>query len=195
MVLTNMLPSQGNGTYRVLMYAPDREGHTQLLGDADHHVRQRERDEAVRGHRHADARRTGVGDELRELRVGADPAAKDHSDRRLDDLGAGRRRCRSGTVDYNHARPDIAALFPGLEQHNGAVGFRVLDTTTLANGLHTISWTVTDSRGRLDGIGSRFFTVANGVGVADGGGERHRRRACARGRAGVADDIAAAAAR
>jgi hypothetical protein len=36
-----------------------------------------------------------------------------------------------------------------------------IDTTTLSNGLHTIGWTVTDSAGRVDGIGSRFFTVLN----------------------------------
>ena len=32
MVLTNMLPSQGNGTYLFFMYAQDRDGHTRLLG-------------------------------------------------------------------------------------------------------------------------------------------------------------------
>jgi hypothetical protein len=37
----------------------------------------------------------------------------------------------------------------------------VIDTTKLANGLHTISWLVTDSAGVSEGIGSRFFTVNN----------------------------------
>jgi hypothetical protein len=32
MVLTNMLPNQGNGTYQFSMYAEDREGHAALLG-------------------------------------------------------------------------------------------------------------------------------------------------------------------
>ena len=68
-----------------------------------------------------------------------------------------------GTADYNHARSDIQALFPGFNNTNGAVGFRILDTTSLTNGLHTISWTVTDNAGAIEGIGSRFFTVANGV--------------------------------
>ena len=75
-----------------------------------------------------------------------------------------------GPVDYNHERPDIEALFPGFQNTagaNGAVGFRVIDTTTLTNGLHTISWTVTDSEGITEGIGSRFFTVSNGVGRRD----------------------------
>jgi hypothetical protein len=73
-----------------------------------------------------------------------------------------------GTVDYNHERSDIESLFPGYLNTagpNGAVGFRVLDTTTLPNGLHTVSWTVTDSGGAIEGIGSRFFTVSNGTGA------------------------------
>ncbi|HEX4595127.1 MAG TPA: hypothetical protein VH157_12670, partial [Bryobacteraceae bacterium] len=42
-----------------------------------------------------------------------------------------------------------------------AVGFFFIDTTTLANGVHTIAWSVSDSGGRADGIGSRYFTVLN----------------------------------
>ena len=71
-----------------------------------------------------------------------------------------------GKADYNHFRSDIAGLFPGLANSNAAVGFRILDTTALANGLHTISWAVTDNAGAIEGIGSRFFTVANGAGAA-----------------------------
>ena len=77
-----------------------------------------------------------------------------------------------GTVNYNHERPDIETLFPGFQNtagSNGAIGFRVIDTTTLTNGLHTISWTVVDNQGAIEGIGSRFFTVSNGAGDADGG--------------------------
>ena len=37
----------------------------------------------------------------------------------------------------------------------------VLDTTSLANGIHTIAWSVTDNQGRADGIGSRYFWVQN----------------------------------
>jgi len=65
-------------------------------------------------------------------------------------------------------RSDIATLFPGYNNSNGAVGFFFIDTTQLQNKLHTISWSVTDNGNRTDGIGSRFFTVfnANGGGVA-----------------------------
>ena len=33
----------------------------------------------------------------------------------------------------------------------------------LDNGLHTISWAVTDNAGAIEGLGSRFFTVTNGA--------------------------------
>ena len=37
-----------------------------------------------------------------------------------------------------------------------------VDTTAFADGMHTIAWIVTDSAGQAEGIGSRFFRVANG---------------------------------
>ena len=69
---------------------------------------------------------------------------------------------------YNQLRSDIANLFPGLANSNGAVGFFYIDTTKLQNKVHTISWNAFDNAGRGDGLGSRYFTVfnANGGGVA-----------------------------
>jgi len=66
-----------------------------------------------------------------------------------------------GHPAYNQSRSDIATLFPGLCNSNGAVGFFYLDTTTLANGMHTIAWAAYDNQGRGDGLGSRYFTVQN----------------------------------
>ena len=76
-----------------------------------------------------------------------------------------------GNASYNHYRPDVAALFSGLNNSNGAIGFRVLDTTALENGVHTISWTVVDDQGAIEGIGSRFFTVLNGVSAVSAAGD------------------------
>jgi len=67
---------------------------------------------------------------------------------------------------YNQFRSDIATLFPGRCNSNGGVGFYYIDTTTLADGVHNVSWSVTDNVGHVDGIGSRFFTVSNGGGTA-----------------------------
>jgi hypothetical protein len=66
-----------------------------------------------------------------------------------------------GHPTYNQYRSDIANLFPGLANSNGPIGFFYLDTTKLSNGLHTISWVVSDNGGRTDGIGSRYFSVLN----------------------------------
>jgi uncharacterized repeat protein (TIGR01451 family) len=62
---------------------------------------------------------------------------------------------------YNNFRSDIATLFPGYANSMAAVGFFHLDTTTLANGVHTISWNVFDSAGHGEGLGSRYFNVLN----------------------------------
>jgi hypothetical protein len=62
---------------------------------------------------------------------------------------------------YNNPRSDIEALFPGYANTNGAIGYFKINTTTLTNGLHQISWGVTDSAGHRNGIGSRYFIVQN----------------------------------
>ena len=72
----------------------------------------------------------------------------------------------AGHPVYNQFRSDIATLFPGLANSNGAIGFFYIDTTALTNGMHTISWVVYDNAGHGDGIGSRYFTVLNSGGIA-----------------------------
>ncbi|HEY6392207.1 MAG TPA: hypothetical protein VIX89_13060 [Bryobacteraceae bacterium] len=62
---------------------------------------------------------------------------------------------------YNQFRSDIASLFPGYANSLGAVGFIHLDTRTLANGVHTISWNAFDNAGHGEGLGSRYFNVFN----------------------------------
>jgi hypothetical protein len=62
---------------------------------------------------------------------------------------------------YNQYRSDIASLFPGYNNSNGAAGYYYLDTTLYKDGVHTIAWSVTDDAGNTDGIGSRYFTVQN----------------------------------
>lgn len=62
---------------------------------------------------------------------------------------------------YNQFRSDIASLFPGYTNSMGAVGFVHINTTTLTNGVHTISWNAFDSAGHGEGLGSRYFNVLN----------------------------------
>ena len=62
---------------------------------------------------------------------------------------------------YNNYRQDIADLFPGYLNSNGAVGYYFLNTTGYANGLHTIAWSAVDDGGRETGVGSRYFLISN----------------------------------
>jgi hypothetical protein len=64
-------------------------------------------------------------------------------------------------------RVDNPTRHRNLDVGRGAIGVYTIDTTTLANGVHTLAWSVTDSAGRTEGIGSRFFTVLNGVARPD----------------------------
>jgi hypothetical protein len=47
-----------------------------------------------------------------------------------------------GHPTYNQYRSDVASAFPNYANSQGAIGFAYLDTTKLANGMHTISWLV-----------------------------------------------------
>jgi hypothetical protein len=80
-------------------------------------------------------------------------------------------------VVYGDVRPDVAAAFPGFTNSAAAGGHYIFDWSTLANGVHTIGWLVTDNCGRADGIGSRFFTVTNGVSAVTAGPAEFRLKA------------------
>jgi hypothetical protein len=67
----------------------------------------------------------------------------------------------TGHPTYNQFRSDIATLFPNYKNSMGAVGFFHVNTTTLSNGVHTISWNAFDNLGRGEGLGSRYFNVLN----------------------------------
>jgi YVTN family beta-propeller protein len=163
MLLTNMLPSQGNGTYQFFIYAQDREGRTTVLGTRTITCANASAtkpfgaiDTPTQGGVASGASFVNFGWALTQA---GKFIPMDGSTITVLIDGAG-----VGTVSYNHFRSDIATLFPGLANSNGAIGFRILDTTLLTTGLHTISWIVTDNTGAIEGIGSRFFSVSNGVG-------------------------------
>ena len=163
MVLTNMLPNQGNGTYVFQMWAQDREGHNVVLGtrtmtcaNATATLPFGAIDTPEQGGVASGGAYVNFGWALTPL-----PKTIPTDGSTISVLVDG---VAIGTASYSNLRPDIASLFPGLNNSNGAIGFRVLDTTTLTNGTHTISWVVSDNQGATEGIGSRFFTVSNGTG-------------------------------
>ena len=167
MVLTNILPNQGNGTYRFYIHAQDRDGNTTMLGTRTMTCANASATKPFGAIDTPTQGGTAAGASFLNFGWALTPQPKliPINGSTITVLVDG---TALGTVDYNHERPDIEALFPGFQNTagaNGAVGFRVIDTTSLTSGLHTISWTVVDDQGAIEGIGSRYFTVSNGVGA------------------------------
>ena len=160
MVLTNVLPGGGNGSYTFFAYATDADGHTTTLGSRTIGC---DNAHSTRPFGTIDTPAQGAvisGSSYAQFGWALTPQPKqipfDGSTITVYIDGVS-----IGSPSYNNFRSDIAAAFPGLKNSGGAVGLKVLDTTTLSNGLHTIGWFVTDSAGASDGIGSRFFSVLN----------------------------------
>ena len=162
MLLTNMLPQQGNGVFQISAYAVDGDLTEAFLGLRTIIVNNAT---ATIPFGAIDTPRQGEtisGPAYVNFGWALTPQPKsiptDGSTFRVYVDGVS-----LGSVNYNFFREDIAALFPGYANSSGAVGFRLIDTTALDDGLHTISWTVVDSLGAAAGIGSRYFTVSNSV--------------------------------
>ena len=158
MLLSNMLPNGGNGLFTMSVVATDVEGHSVEI--AERHIN---------GQNAASSLPFGTIDTPTQgqtvsgtivnfgwalAQPGKDISADSSTiDVLIDGVTVGHPGSRA-------ARGDITAAFPAFVTDH-AVGGYVLDTTTLANGLHSIAWIVSDSSGATQGVGSRFFTVAN----------------------------------
>jgi hypothetical protein len=159
MVLTNFLPNQGNGTFNLHAYAVDGVGLQTPLGS-----RRIVAANATSIRPFGTIDTPGQGETVSGTIVNFGwaltplPKTIPTNGSTISVLVDGIFR---GHPVYNNNRADIAGLFPGLNNSNGAVGYFMLDTTTLSNGLHTIEWVVTDNAGQTSGIGSRFFRVQN----------------------------------
>jgi hypothetical protein len=159
MILSNMLPSGGNGTFTLHAIARSTAGETEVLGSRTVIV-----DNASSvlpfGTIDTPAQGATVSGVVINFGWALTPGRKtipiDGStiDVLLDGVSIGH-------PTYNQFRADIAGLFPGYANTGGAVGFLAFDSTLLANGLHTIVWVVRDDGGAVQGVGSRFFTVSN----------------------------------
>lgn len=159
-VLTNFLPAQGNGSYTLHAYAHDDDGNVTLLGtkriavDNAHSVKPfGTLDTPAQG-----GTASGAGYLVWGWALTPQPAMIPIDGSTIGVYVDG---VPLGRPVYNLQRADIVAAFPGYANTNGAVGYFVLDTTRLANGIHTIGWLVTDNGGHAEGIGSRFFWVQN----------------------------------
>ena len=168
MVLTNMLPDQnngratgGNGWFRLHAYATDLEGRSSYLGSKRIHTNNANAtrpfgtiDTPAQGGTASGSAYMVFGWALSPR--GTIPTNGTTITVYVDGTAVGR-------PTYNQNRADIAGMFPGYANSNGAVGYFPLNTTLLSNGTHTISWVVSDNQGNSEGIGSRYFTVQNGT--------------------------------
>jgi hypothetical protein len=163
MLLTNFLPNKGNGTFTLYATAADAEGNTVTLGsktiicDNAHAVKPfGTLDSPLQGGTASGSSYANFGWALTPL-PNTIPIDGSTITVWLDGKSLGH-------PVYNQYRADIAGLFPGLNNSNGAVGYFYINTTKYNDGVHTISWTVTDNAGNEDGIGSRYFTISNNDG-------------------------------
>jgi len=160
MLLTNFLPNGGNGTFRLHAIATDREEKTILLGSRTISC---DNAHAVLPFGAIDTpAQGGTASGTAFVNFGWVLTPPPHyipSDGStiwvwVDGVALGH-------PNYGHYRVDIATLFPGYANSNGAIGFYILDTTKYANGTHTIVWSASDSAGKESGIGSRYFEIQN----------------------------------
>jgi len=160
MLLTNYLPGGGNGIYTLYARAEDCEGNVITLGSKTIHV---DNLHAVKPFGAIDTpAQGGIASGKSFINWGwvltPQPDYIQYNGSTINVIVDG---INLGHPQYNLYRSDIASLFPGYANSNGAVGYFTLDTTQYTNGVHSIQWTATDSNGDTDGIGSRYFTIRN----------------------------------
>jgi len=170
MMLTHFLPGGGNGSYTFQAIAKDQEGNRVTLGtktvycDNAHSARPFGAiDTPAQGGTASGSKYRNQGWVLTPL---PNEIPKDGHTILVWIDGFIR-----GNSVYNTYREDVALLFPGYANSNGAMAYFDFDTAGYGNGVHTIFWTAVDNAGNTDGIGSRYFTIRNSgfTGNAAGG--------------------------
>jgi hypothetical protein len=160
MLLTNFLPNGGNGKYTLYAKATDAEGQTVTLGSKSITV---DNAHAVKPFGAIDT--PGQGGTAKGSSFINWGWALTPQPNKIPTNGSTIKvyvdGVNIGKPTYNLYRSDIATLFPGYANSNGAIGKFILDTTSYENGVHTIQWTAQDNAGNIDGIGSRYFTIQN----------------------------------
>lgn len=165
LMLTNFLPNRGNGTFRLYAYADDADGHTTLLGTKTITC---DNANAITPFGAIDTPAQGavVSGSVNNFGWVLAPGTA-----RADTPGGGTVNvvidgATVGTPVGWTSRTDLTTLFPsGFSSLSSTLAVLPIDTTSLTNGVHTIAWGVVSTNGESAGIGSRYFTVANGSGV------------------------------
>jgi len=175
MMLTNFLPNSGNGTFEIHAIATDGVGKTTTLGTKTIHC---DNANAVDPFGAIDTpAQGGTASGSSYVNWGwvltPQPNSIPTDGSTIDVFVNG---VKKGHPTYNIYRSDIATLFPGYVNSNGAIGYFYLDTTPYTPGVHTIYWTARDTSGNSDGIGSRYFSISN-TGSSDSGKQSYRYKA------------------
>jgi hypothetical protein len=166
LLLTNFLPNLGNSTVTLYAYAEDADGHSSLLGTRTMTCTNAS---AVLPFGAIDTPGQGatVSGVVNNFGWVLSPGG-----RRADPPGGGTVTVVIDGVPVGSpagwtSRGDLTTLFQGggYAGLNLALGVFTFDTRNLTNGVHTIAWGVTDNANRASGVGSRYFTVANGSAV------------------------------
>ena len=160
MLLTNFLPNGGNGTFILEAVVTDSNGQEVSLGtktiicDNEH---------AVKPFGAIDTPTQGGTASGREYVVFGWALTPQPNIIPIDGstISVWVDGVQVGNPEYNVYREDIANLFPGYNNADGASGYFYFNTTGYQDGVHTISWQVQDSGANADGIGSRYFTILN----------------------------------
>ena len=170
MLLTYFLPNGGNGTYTLYAKAGDSAGHETTLGSKTITC---DNANAVKPFGAIDTpAQGGTASGKFSMNWGwVLTPQPNHIPTNGSTINVYIDGVSEGHPTYNLYREDIASLFPGYANSNNAVGYFNLDATDFDNGVHTISWTATDSGGNSDGIGSRYFAIQNTGSDTDRRGE------------------------
>jgi hypothetical protein len=160
MLLTNFLPNEGNGTFQLYVKAFDPSGNETTLGtktitcDNANAVKPFGAiDTPAQGGTASGGSYRNHGWVLTPM-PNSIPTDGSTIDVYVDGVNLGH-------PVYNVYRSDIASLFPGYANSDGAHAYFDFDTTGYRNGVHTIYWTAADDAGNTDGIGSRYFSIQN----------------------------------
>ena len=143
MLLTNMLPNQGNGTFTLYAVARDVDGHSVIL-DSRRIVCRNSTSVLPFGTIDTPGQGATVSGTIVNFgwALSGNLIPTDGST-----IGVYIDSVFVGHPTYNQVRSDIATLFPNYPNTtagNGAIGFFPIDTTAYANGVHTIAWLVVE---------------------------------------------------
>ncbi len=163
MMLTNMLPNGGNGSYTFHVYAVDGVGHEVLLGSKTVIC---DNINAVKPFGAIDTPAQGGMASRNNYRnqgwvLTPMPNYIPTNGTTLEAFIDGK---SIGHLTYNIYRADIAGFFPGYANSNASLAFVDFNTTAFESGVHTIHWMARDSAGNTDGIGSRYFVIQQNAG-------------------------------